>query len=239
MMKAMILAAGLGTRLRPITDRIPKALVDINGRTLLQINLEKLKKFGFNEVIINLHHFPEMIKAYLNEHQNFGLKIEFSFEEQILNTGGAIKKVSWFLKDANPVLIHNVDILSNINFNDFLNFHNKHKALATLAVSKRNTNRQLLFNKNGLLRGWENTDTAEQKLVNSEITELNRFAFSGMQILSPVFFNLFTEEGVFPIVDTYLRLAASHKIIAYNHNPENWFDVGKIDELESVKNRYK
>ena len=112
-------------------------------------------------------------------------------------------------------------------------------ALATLAVSKRNTNRQLLFDKNDLLKGWENTITAEQKFVNSQITEFNSFAFSGIQMLSPAFFDLLTEEGVFPIVDPYLRLAATHKIIAYHHEPENWFDVGKIEELESVKNRYK
>jgi len=238
-MKAMLLAAGLGTRLRPITDTIPKALVDINGRTLLQINLEKLKSYGFNNVIINLHHFPEKIKAYLFEHQNFGSDIEFSFEEQILNTGGGIKKASWFLKDDQPVLVHNIDILSDINFTDLLNFHNNHEAMVTLAVSKRNTGRQLFFNEQNKLMGWENQATGEQKFVKSEITNLKKFAFSGIQILSPAFFDLVTEEGAFPIIDPYLRLATSYNIIACNHEPENWFDVGKISELESVKNRYK
>jgi NDP-sugar pyrophosphorylase family protein len=238
-MKAMLLAAGLGTRLRPITDSIPKALVDINGRTLLQINLEKLKSYGFNEVIINLHHFPEKIRAYLKEHQNFGLDIEFSFEEQILNTGGGIKKASWFLKDKQPVLVHNVDILSDIDFTQLLKFHNDHKSLATLAVSKRDTGRQLLFDEFDKLMGWENQATGEQKFVKSEITILQRFAFSGIQIISPAFFDLITEEGSFPIIDTYLRLAATNNIIAYKHDPENWFDVGKINELESIKKRYK
>jgi NDP-sugar pyrophosphorylase family protein len=238
-MKAMLLAAGLGTRLRPITDHIPKALVDINGKTLLQINLEKLKKFGYNEVIINLHHFPDMIRKYLEENQNFGLNIEFSNEEVILNTGGGIKKASWFLKGSAPVLIHNVDILSDLNFTDLLEYHNKNRALATLAVSIRSTNRQLLFNKDFQLKGWENTITSEQKFVNSEISGLNRFAFSGIQILTPAFFDLITEEGAFQIIDSYLRIAATHKIQAYRHEPENWFDVGKIADLESVKKRYK
>jgi N-acetyl-alpha-D-muramate 1-phosphate uridylyltransferase len=239
MMKAMLLAAGLGTRLKPITDSIPKALVEINGRTLLQINLEKLKSYGFSNVIINLHHFPEKIKSYLKEHQNFGLKIEFSFEEQILNTGGGIKKASWYLKDKQPVLIHNVDILSDLNFSDLLQFHNEQQALATLAVSIRETNRQLLFDENNLLRGWENTTSNEQKLVGPDATDLSRFAFSGIQILSPDFFNQMTEEGAFPIIDTYLRLAATNKITAYRHNPENWFDVGKINELDHIKKKFK
>ena len=238
-MKAMLLAAGLGTRLRPITDTIPKALVDINGRTLLQINLEKLKSYGFNEVIINLHHFPEKIRFYLKEHQNFGLNIEFSFEEQILNTGGGIKKASWYLKDKQPVLIHNVDILSDINFTELLKFHNDQKALATLAVSKRDTARQLIFDKFDKLMGWENQATGEQKFVISAITILQRFAFSGIQIISPAFLDLITEEGSFPIIDTYLRLASTNSIVAYKHDPENWFDVGKINEMESIKNRYK
>jgi len=238
-MKAMLLAAGLGTRLRPITDHIPKALVDINGRTLLEINLVKLKSYGFNDVLINLHHFPDQIKAYLTKHQNFGLNIEFSIEEQILNTGGGIKKAAWFLKNQQPVLIHNVDILSDLNFTDFLKFHNEQQALITLAVSKRETSRQLLFNEQNKLMGWENQSSGEQKFVKSEITILQRFAFSGIQIVSPAFFDLITEEGAFPIIESYLRLASSHKIIACKHDPENWFDVGKINELELVKMRYK
>jgi NDP-sugar pyrophosphorylase family protein len=238
-MKAMLLAAGLGMRLRPITDSIPKALVDINGRTLLQINLEKFKSSGFNNVIINLHHFPEKIRAYLKEHQNFGLNIEFSFEEQILNTGGGIKKAAWFLKDDYPVIIHNVDILSDLNFAHLLDYHIKNQVLVTLAVSTRNTNRQLLFDQKNLLKGWENTDTKEQKLVDPEATDLTRFAFSGIQIVSPEFFNQISEDGAFPIMDAYLRLAITNKILAYKHDPGNWFDVGKISELESVKNRFR
>jgi NDP-sugar pyrophosphorylase family protein len=237
-MKAMILAAGLGTRLKPITDSIPKALVEINGRTLLQINLEKLKVFGFNNVIINLHHFPEKIMAYLSEHKNFGLHIEFSLEEEILNTGGGIKKAAWFLKDNYPVIIHNVDILSDVNFNDLLEFHNRQKSLATLAVSRRSTARQLLFDAKGQLSGWENIKTSEQKLLCEGDENPERFAFSGIQVLSPDFFDLLTEEGAFPVVDAYLRLAAKHKIIAYKHNPKNWFDVGKIDELEIIKQKF-
>ena len=235
----MILAAGLGTRLHPITRNIPKALVDINGRTLLQINIEKLKQFGFDNLIINLHHFPEKIREYLNVHENFGINIEFSFEEQILNTGGGIKKASWFLNDTQPVLVHNVDILSDVNFADMLKFHNDHQALVTLAVSKRNTGRQLLFDEQNMLKGWENTVSGEQKLVKSEEATLDRFAFSGIQIISSGFFDLVTEEAAFSIIDSYLRLAATNKIIAYKHNPENWFDVGKIDELELVKKSYK
>ena len=235
----MLLAAGLGTRLKPITDHIPKALVDINGKTLLQLNLEKLKSFGYNEVIINLHHFPEQIMAYLSKNKNFGMTIELSHEENILNTGGGIKKASWFLKGNAPVLIHNVDILSDLNFSELLDAHNRNQALATLAVSIRHTGRQLLFDKDYQLRGWESTITGKQKFVGHETTGHNRFAFSGIQILSPAFFDLITEEGVFPIIDTYLRIAATHKILAFNHDPKNWFDVGKFDELELIKKRLK
>jgi NDP-sugar pyrophosphorylase family protein len=237
-MKAMLLAAGLGTRLKPITNHIPKALVDINGRTLLQINLEKLKKFGYNEVIINLHHFPEQIIAYLEKNKNFGLSVEFSHEQNILNTGGGIKNASWYLRDNNPVLVHNVDILSDIDFNLMLKHHIKNKALATLAVSIRTTSRQLLFDQNNLLRAWENSVSSEIKPAHTDITNLNRYAFSGIQMLSSEFFDHLTEDGSFSIIDSYLRLSSAYNISAFKHDPENWFDVGKIDELEMVKNRF-
>src|SRR5690349_21470300 len=152
-MKAMILAAGLGTRLRPLTDTRPKALVEINGRTLLEITLTRLRAFGVNEVIINVHHFADMVVDYLKSHNNFGMRIEISREEDLLlDTGGGLKKASWFFLDNSPnsspepFLLHNVDVISTIDLHRMLQFHNEHGALATLAVQSRESSRLLLFN---------------------------------------------------------------------------------------------
>src|SRR5882724_8194141 len=154
-MKAMILAAGLGTRLRPLTDNIPKALVELNGRTLLEITIERLKSFGATEVIINVHHHAEQLAAFVKSKNNFGLRIELSREDDLLlDTGGGLKKATWFFQEGNslePFLLHNVDVLSNIDFHQMLDGHKKTAALATLAVQQRPSSRQLLFDDHGLL----------------------------------------------------------------------------------------
>ncbi len=164
-MKAMILAAGLGTRLRPLTDNIPKALVELNGRTLLEITIERLKSFGITEIIVNVHHHAEKIAAFVNSKNNFGLRIELSREDDLLlDTGGGLKKAASFFQEENsaePFLLHNVDVLSTIDFRQMLAAHKKSSALATLAVQQRPSSRQLLFDDNGLLCGRRinNTDT--------------------------------------------------------------------------------
>ena len=153
-MKAMIFAAGLGTRLKPITDSIPKAMVPINGKPLLQLVLEKLKVAGFNEIIVNVHHFPELIIDFLKQNSNFGIRIEISDERDVLlDTGGAIRKAAWFFDDGKPFLVHNVDILSNLNLGDLYHQHLTTNPLATLVVSERDTFRYLLFNGDNRLCG--------------------------------------------------------------------------------------
>jgi NDP-sugar pyrophosphorylase family protein len=165
-MKAMILAAGLGTRLRPLTDTRPKALVELSGRTLLEITLTRLRTFGVTEVIINVHHFADQVIAYLKSHNNFGMRIEISREEVLLDTGGGLKKAAWFfLEDPagldEPFLLHNVDVISNIDLSRMLQFHKENQALATLAVQSRETSRPLLFDNHNQLRGRriDNKDT--------------------------------------------------------------------------------
>src|SRR5690606_32019928 len=154
-MKAMIFAAGMGTRLKPLTDTIPKALVPVGGKPLLQHIIEKLKRFGFNEIIINIHHFGQQIIDFVQENNSFDIRIEFSDErEQLLDTGGGIKKAAWFFDDNKPFLVHNVDILSNIDLQELYHFHLKNNTIATLLCSIRQTSRYLLFDTDNHLRGW-------------------------------------------------------------------------------------
>jgi NDP-sugar pyrophosphorylase family protein len=233
-MKAMILAAGLGTRLKPITDKIPKALVEINGRTLLEILVTKLKSYNFNEIIINLHHFPEQVIDFIKQKNNFDIHIEFSHEENLLDTGGGLKQASWFFNDNQPFLVHNVDIISNIDFDALVDHHNSNQALATLAVSRRITSRYFLFNDKMYLSGWFNEFKNEKIPVDIEVYSCKKLAFSGVQIISPGTFDLMTETGAFSLVNCYLRLSKKFKIIGFEHSPEKWFDVGKINDLEKI-----
>jgi len=188
-MKAMILAAGLGTRLKPLTDSRPKALVELSGRTLLEITLTRLRTFGITEFIINVHHFADQVLAYLKSHNNFGLRIEISREEVLLDTGGGLKKAAWFfLEDPKnlyePFLLHNVDVISTIDLSRMLHLHKENHALATLAVQSRDSGRQLLFNdRNELVGRRAGRDQAPEIVRRSD--HLQPLAFSGIHILSP------------------------------------------------------
>jgi mannose-1-phosphate guanylyltransferase len=235
-MKAMILAAGLGTRLRPLTDTRPKALVEINGRTLLEITLSRLRASGVTEAILNVHHFADQIIAYLKSHKNFGLRIEVSREEILLDTGGGLKKAAWFfLEDPNrldePFLLHNVDVLSTIDFATMLQFHKDHQALATLAVQSRESSRQLLFNNDLHLCGRLAGRNHEPQIVRPS-DHLQPLAFSGIHLLSPRLLPLLTEEGIFSIIDSYLRLAAQGQpILAFRADTYYWRDLGRPADL--------
>ena len=166
-MKALILAAGLGTRLHPITQNIPKALAKINELTLLEILITRLKKFGIEEIIINIHHFADQIIGFVDKNNRFEINIQFSDERgELLDTGGGIKNAQWFLNDGNPFLVHNVDVISSIDLDDFLNFHNKSGSLASLAVRDRSTSRYFLFDENDTLCGWKNISTGQQIITN-------------------------------------------------------------------------
>jgi len=324
----MILAAGLGTRLRPLTDTRPKALVEVAGRTLLEVALTRLRSFGINEVIINVHHFADMVVDYLKARNHFGMRIEISREDDLLlDTGGGLKKVAWFFlehsqraaerkpstviptasnerrsrvptpvgrnpgkastlsnsdqkPDASgnadePFILHNVDVISTIDLRRMLQFHNEHHALATLAVQSRDSSRLLLFNEQLQLSGRAAPATAprrhpvilsearnrsslsggaspgspESTVGHSERSEESAFssnsplttrhsplleplAFSGIHIISPRLLPMLTEEGVFSIIDAYLRLAAQgERILAFRADEYYWRDLGRPADL--------
>jgi mannose-1-phosphate guanylyltransferase len=243
-MKAMILAAGLGTRLRPLTDNRPKALVEIAGRTLLEITLSRLRSFGVREVIINVHHFAYMILDYLKAHDNFGMRIEVSREEVLLDTGGGLKKAAWFFLENSspgeePFLLHNVDVISNIYLRRMVQFHSENHALATLAVQDRETSRYLLFDKQLQLCGRRSGRNHEPEIVRPS-SHLQPLAFSGIHVISPRLLPMLTEEGAFSIITPYLRLAAGgEKIFAFRADNYYWRDLGRPADLTQAAHDLK
>ena len=231
----MLFAAGLGTRLRPLTNDRPKALVAVHGKTLLQHAIEHLKKFGITTIVINIHHFGNKVLAELERHQNFGCDIIISDErDALLETGGGLKKAAPHLQGAAPFVVYNVDVLCNIDLQKMLDYHNKHQALATLATRNRESSRYLLFNQQEELCGWTNSKTGEIKMLRPRPTTHNS-AFSGIHIISPKLLDLIRQEGKFSITNTYLELAVEHKILGYPHDEDYWFDVGKPERLEAAK----
>jgi NDP-sugar pyrophosphorylase family protein len=235
-MKAMILAAGLGTRLRPLTDSRPKALVEVAGRTLLEITLSRLRKCGVTEVIVNVHHFADMVVEYLKANKNFGMRMEVSREDVLLDTGGGLKKASWFfLEDPKrldePFLLHNVDVISTIDLARMLQFHKEHHALATLAVQTRETSRYLLFDGQLQLCGRRAGRDQEPEIVRPS-SQLQPLAFSGIHAISPRLLPMLTEEGIFSIIPSYLRLAAEgENIVAFRADEYYWRDLGRPNDL--------
>ncbi len=233
-MKAMILAAGLGTRLRPLTDKRPKALVEIAGRTLLEITLSRLRASGIREVIINVHHFADMILEYLETNEYFGMRIEVSREEVLLDTGGGLKKAAYFfLDDSNrreePFILHNVDVISTIDLERMVRFHTENRALATLAVQHRETSRDLLFDEQ--LQLCDRRADRKTESVRSS-PQVQALAFSGIHVISPRLFALMIEEGCFSIITSYLRLAAQgEKILAFPADEYYWRDLGTPDHV--------
>jgi NDP-sugar pyrophosphorylase family protein len=225
-MKAMVLAAGLGTRLKPLTDDRPKALVEIAGRTLLQITLLRLRDYGINDVIVNVHHFADMIIEYLRANDNFGMRIAISREDDVLlDTGGGLNKAAWFFLQAGndePFLLHNVDVISAIDFSRMVEFHVKNRALTTLAVKNRETSRPLLFDESLQLCGRGPSQDPKKASL----------AFSGIHVISPRLLPLMSEEGPFSIISFYLDLAGrGERILAFRADEYYWRDLGKPDDL--------
>jgi len=264
----MILAAGLGTRLRPLTDTRPKALVEIAGRTLLEITLTRLRAFGITEVIINVHHFADLVIDYLKSNKNFGMRIEISREDILLDTGGGLKKAAWFFLEnstsANPnrsdstqidesFLLHNVDVLSTIDFARMLQFHKENHALATLAVQARETSRPLLFDNHLQLRGRGVALNQDPELVSNNPAgaprqgtasapevPLQSLAFSGIHMISPRLLPMLTEEGIFSIIPAYLRLAAQGQpILAFRADTYYWRDLGRPSDLTQAAHDFQ
>lgn len=239
-MKAFILAAGLGTRLGELSKEIPKALITINGKELLGILINHLKYQGFNEFLINVHHHGQMVIDYLNENNNFGVQIHISDErDELLDTGGAIIKASDFFIGNAPILIHNVDIISEVDYTELLNYHLKSQSIASLCVRKRNSDRALIFNNKMDLMGWMNKKTHEYKWVGSPSTNYSSFAFSGIYFIDPEFINKIKLTRKFSIIDAWLSIAGSNKIKAYLDNSENWFDLGTMEKIELAESYLK
>ena len=233
-MEVFIPAAGLGTRLKPLTDSIPKALVEINGVTLLEMQLMKLAREGFNHFVINIHHFAGQITGFLNKNNNFGLKIDISDESRLLlDTGGGLKKALNLLNEDN-FLIHNVDIISGLDIKKFMEFHAGNGSIATLAVQKRESSRYFLFDEKGLLCGWENVKTGEKKVTRKASGELERFAFSGIHAVDRNIRSLMPPGEVFSIVDFYLSIAQEVQITYFEQKDAGFIDLGKIANLDEA-----
>jgi NDP-sugar pyrophosphorylase family protein len=246
-MKAMILAAGLGTRLRPLTDDRPKALVEIGGRTLLEITLSRLRSFGVSEVIVNVYHFADRIVEYLKENDNFGMKIEVSREDALLDTGGGLKKAAqFFLRDSaeasnhseEPFIVHNVDVLSAIDLGRMVHFHTDYQALATVAVQDRKTSRYLLFDGQFQLCG-RRIGSDPPELVGG-LQPAYALPFSGIHVVSPRLLAMLSEDGAFSIIGSYLRLAAEgEKILAFRADEYYWRDLGRTEDVAQAEQDLK
>jgi N-acetyl-alpha-D-muramate 1-phosphate uridylyltransferase len=239
-MKAMILAAGFGTRLKPFTDAHPKALATVNDKTILQRNIEYLSSFGIKNIVINVHHFANQITEFIRKNNGFGSEISFSDEtDEVLETGGGIKKASWFFKEEDePFVVMNVDILTDMNLEKMIVQHKKEKPLATLAVTSRKTSRYFLFDELDHLVGWENVKTGEQKM-SRQTNKYWQKAFSGIHIISPEIFDLIKMQGKFSMVDVYLELAKTNDITAFDHNNSKFIDVGKPESILKAEGIFK
>ena len=232
-MKAMLLAAGFGTRLKPFTDHHPKALAQVNGKSLLQLNIEYLQQFDIYDVIVNVHHFADQIIQSIKENNGWNSNITISDETDIiLETGGGLKRAGWFFKDENDFVLMNVDVLTNLQIDQMISFHKKHDALATLATRMRETSRYFLFNERDVLCGWKNIKTGEEKVMRKE-DHLVAKAFSGIHIVNSKIFSLMNEqEKKFSMVDVYLSLCADNEIISFDHSSSKFIDVGKPESLQ-------
>jgi len=243
-MKAMILAAGLGTRLRPLTDHRPKALVEVAGRTLLEITLSRLRRFGMLEVMVNVHHFADQVVDYLKANHDFGMRIEISREDALLDTGGGLKKAAWFFLEQpgateEPFLLHNVDVLTTIDLQRLVDCHGKGQALATLAVQQREASRTLLFDEQLQLCGRRSARDEKPEMVRP-CRHPQELAFSGIHVLSPRILRTWKEEGAFSIIDAYLRLVGrGERILAFRADEYYWRDLGKPESVTQAEQDLK
>jgi len=232
-MKAMIFAAGLGTRLKPFTDHHPKALAEVSGKTLLEHAIRYLQRFGIEDVVVNVHHFAAQIEAVIEENSGFGSWVTVSDErEAVLETGGGLQKATWYFQGETDFVVMNVDVLTNLDLGKMIEAHEQSDALATLAVMERNSSRQLLFDEYMILCGWTNNKTGEQK-ISREVRSLKPFAFSGIQVLSTEILDM-PFQGKFSVIDVYLHFAKTKVIKGYDHTGNIFMDVGKPESLEKA-----
>lgn len=235
-MKAMILAAGRGTRLGPLTDKIPKVLVEVNGVPLLEYAIRMLGHYGVKEIIINLHHHAQQIVDFLRARRYFHLQIEFSDEtDELLDTGGGLYKARWFFDDGEPFFVMASDIITDLDLHKMSAFHLEQRPLATLAVKRRKSSRELLFDGLHTLAGWHSNVTGETR-ISRDISNPIAIAFSAVQVIDPAIFGLVTEKGPFSLTDMYLRLAAHHEIKGFEHNNSHWFEFGRMENFQAKGN---
>lgn len=235
-MKAMILAAGMGTRLQPLTADRPKALVEIKGKTLLELVIGRLKQFGVKEIIINVHHHAQQIIDFVHKNHDFGLHIAFSVEEALLDTGGGLKKARWFFDDVDSFLLHNVDVLTDLDYSRLFKALRTTNALAALAVRQRKTSRYLLFNAPMHLVGWQNTEKGQLKIARKNCASFRPFSFCGIQALRSKIFDYLPGENVFSMIDAYLRLAhQSLPVVGAQIDDARWLDLGRIETLKQAE----
>jgi len=232
----MILAAGYGTRLKPLTDEKPKALVEIQNTPLLEFIIRKLIAADVTEIIINTHHFADQVVEYIQQHDQFGIHIEFSYEPEILGTGGGLKNASYFFNDEQPFILHNVDILSTIDLQQMVSYHLQRGALATLAVQHRQTSRYFIVDEKNNICGHEDRDNQRTRLRRKPDGSPHLMAFCGIHVISPEIFHHIDETGRFSIVDVYLKLIEQGlPIIAYTADRAYWQDLGKLETLEEIQ----
>ncbi|MEI6748431.1 MAG: nucleotidyltransferase family protein [Bacteroidales bacterium] len=235
-MKAMILAAGIGSRLKPLTENKPKALIEIGGKPIIGGLIHRLAKQGITSFIVNVHHHAAQVIDYLKSSEFNGFEIAISDEsKKLLDTGGGLFKASGFFSDGKPFLLHNVDILSGIDILQMLQHHQAEGNLATLAVSRRNSSRFLLLDNQNYLKGWQDAKTGEVKRVTGAIGKLDPLAFSGIHIIDPSLFAFSRQNKPFPIMDLYLSLAQNYRIGVYIHEPEKWADMGSLNGLKRAQ----
>ncbi len=235
-MKAMVLAAGVGSRLRPLTDTMPKALIEVGGIPMIEHVIRRLQAAGVTELVVNLHHLGDRIEAFLAARRFFGLRVAFTREPELLDTGGGLKNAAWFFDDGRPFFLHNVDVLSEIDLPGLLGWHERAGGLATLAVQPRSSPRQLLFDKAGLLCGHETPRGVEW--AGAPVRGAERLAFAGIHVIDPVLLTRMTEGGSFPITRTYLRLAGEgERIVAYRADGTYWQDIGSPETLDAARRR--
>jgi len=239
-MRAMILAAGLGTRLKPLTDSTPKSLIKIEEFTLLELQIRKLLSEGFDTLIINVHHFADVIEEYLKQNNFFNCSIEISDEsKKLLDTGGGLKKASHYFSDGKPFLVYNVDIISNVSLKILMKYHVASSSIATLAIQERKSSRKFLFNMDNALCGWKNENTSEQIIVRSDQSEFLQYAFSGVQIVDPKIFKYFPDKDIFSLVELYLASAKKEKISGFIHSEDEWMDIGKMVNLNQAESFFE
>lgn len=237
-MRAMIFAAGLGTRFKPWTDHHPKALAVVNGKTLLQRNIEYLQSQGITDVVVNVHHFANQIVDAVAINKGWGSNIIISDEsDAVLETGGGLLKARLLLEQSSPFITVNADILTDLDIRKLLTYHQEQQALISFAVSERVTSRYLLFDENNRLCGWKNVTTGEEKIVVPS-ANLRPMAYSCVVVFEPKVFELVRHSGKFSLMDMYLDLAAEHKIMGWPHGGDRWIDVGKTDSVAKAEEMF-